>query len=146
MALIILRENLNNALDKGQCSIGIFLDFQKAFDTVNHGILLDKLYHYGIRCPAYEGFSSYLNERYQFVVCIMAVNLNISIYNVESLKGQYLGHCFFLFILMICHLFLICLCYIVCRWYQLILYWSIYWFSSQGNKCWNVKSVFLGES
>ena len=52
MALIILLENFNNALDKGECSIGIFLDFQKAFDTVNHGILLDKLYHYGIRGPA----------------------------------------------------------------------------------------------
>ena len=38
MALIILLENLNNALDKGECSVGIFLDFQKAFDTVNHGI------------------------------------------------------------------------------------------------------------
>ena len=68
MALIILLENLNNALDKGECSIGIFLDFQKAFDTVNHGILLDKLYHYGIRGPAYDWFSSYINERYQFVV------------------------------------------------------------------------------
>ena len=68
MALIILLENLNNALDKGQCSIGIFLDFQKAFDTINHGILLDKLYHYDIRGPAYDWFSSYLNERYQFVV------------------------------------------------------------------------------
>ena len=68
MALIILLVNLNNALDKGECFIGIFLDFQKIFDTVNHGILLDKLYHYGIRGPAYDRFSSYLNERYQFVV------------------------------------------------------------------------------
>ena len=68
MALVILLENVHNALDKGECAIGIFLDFQKAFDTVNHGILLDKLYHYGIGGPAYDWFSSYLNERYQFVV------------------------------------------------------------------------------
>ena len=68
MAFVILLENLYNALDKGECAIGIFLDFQKAFDTVNHGILLDKLYNYGIHGPAYDWFSSYLNERYQFVV------------------------------------------------------------------------------
>ena len=54
MALVILLENLHNALDKGECAIGIFLDFQKAFDIVNHGILLDKLPHYGIRGPAYD--------------------------------------------------------------------------------------------
>ena len=48
MALIILVENLVDALDNGNCAVGIFLDFQKAFDTVDHGILLDKLYCYGI--------------------------------------------------------------------------------------------------
>ena len=40
MALVILLENLHKALDKGECAIGIFIDFQKAFETVNHGILL----------------------------------------------------------------------------------------------------------
>ena len=49
MVLVILVENLVNALDNGKCAVGIFLDFQKAFDTVDHGILLDKLYCYGIR-------------------------------------------------------------------------------------------------
>ena len=43
MALITLLENLRSALDRGKCAIGIFLDFQKAFDTVNHKILLSKL-------------------------------------------------------------------------------------------------------
>ena len=33
-------ENLVNALDNGKCAVGIFLDFQKAFDIVDHGILL----------------------------------------------------------------------------------------------------------
>ena len=52
MALIILLENLTKALENGESAIGIFLDFQKAFDTVNHIILLHKLYIYGIRGPA----------------------------------------------------------------------------------------------
>ena len=54
MALVILMENLVNALDNGKCAVGIFLDFQKAFDTVDHGILLDKLYCCGIRGIAHE--------------------------------------------------------------------------------------------
>ena len=54
MALVILVENLVNALDNGKCAVGIFLDFQKAFDTVDHGILLDKLYCYGIRGIAHK--------------------------------------------------------------------------------------------
>ena len=68
MALIILIENLVNALDSGKCAVGIFLDFQKAFDTVDHCILLDKLYCYGIRGIAYEWFVSYLSSRQQSVV------------------------------------------------------------------------------
>jgi len=41
------------------------LDFKKDFDTVDHSILLSKLYHYGIRGPVNEWFSSYLNGRAQ---------------------------------------------------------------------------------
>ena len=40
--LITLLENLRSALDRGNCAIGIFLDFQKSFDSVNHKILLGK--------------------------------------------------------------------------------------------------------
>ena len=67
MALIILLENLVNAIDNGKCAVGIFLDFQKAFDTVDHCILLDKLYFYGIRGQAFDWFSSYLHNRQQLV-------------------------------------------------------------------------------
>ena len=68
MALVILVENLVNALDNGKCAVGKFLDFQKAFDTVDHGILLDKLYCYGIRGIAHEWFISYLSSRQQSVM------------------------------------------------------------------------------
>ena len=68
MALVVLIENLVNALDNGKCAVGIFLDFQKAFDTVDHGILLDKLYCYVIRGTAHEWSVSYLSSRQQSVM------------------------------------------------------------------------------
>ena len=68
MALIILLENMTKALGDGKCAIGIFLYFQKAFDTVDHCILLDKLYMYSIRGIAHDWFVSYLSNRLQAVV------------------------------------------------------------------------------
>ena len=67
MALMTLMDNLTHCLDNGEYVIGIFLDFSKAFDTVDHIILLQKLSLYGIRGTALNWFQSYLTNRYQFV-------------------------------------------------------------------------------
>ena len=68
MPLIILLENLVKAPDDGNCAVGIFLYFQKTFDTVDHCILLDKLHIYGIRGRAYDWFSSFLSNQFQSVL------------------------------------------------------------------------------
>ena len=55
------------ALENNDTVVGIFLDFSKAFDTVDHDILLSKLFHYGIRGPAHKWFTSYISNRKQYV-------------------------------------------------------------------------------
>ena len=49
--------------------IGVFLDLSKAFDAMDHKILLQKLMHCGVRGLPLEWFSSHLNDRTQQVVC-----------------------------------------------------------------------------
>ena len=53
-------------IDKGKYTAMIFIDFKKAFDTVDHGILLDKMKFYGICGLEHDWFRSYLNNRKQF--------------------------------------------------------------------------------
>ena len=66
-AIISLVEKVNQALDSGKVLVGIFLDLKKAFDTVDHTILVDKLFKYGIRGNILNWFKSYLSNRKQYV-------------------------------------------------------------------------------
>ena len=64
-SLIEITEKIKESIDKGKFGCGIFIDLRKAFDTVNHNILLKKLDHYGIRGDTLNWFKSYLYNRYQ---------------------------------------------------------------------------------
>ena len=66
-AIISLVEKVNQALDSGKVLVGIFLDLKKAFDTVDHKILVDKLFKYGIRGNIFNWLKSYLSNRKQYV-------------------------------------------------------------------------------
>ena len=67
-ALTEVIDYIYKSLDEGNYVFGIYIDLKKAFDTVQHEILLHKLQHYGIRGLALKWFESYLSKRKQYVV------------------------------------------------------------------------------
>ena len=67
LALIYLVDKISNSLDTDEYVLGLFLDFTKTFDTVNHDILLQKLEHLGIRGISLDWLKSYLSNRSQYV-------------------------------------------------------------------------------
>ena len=66
-AILDQLEFVYNNLDQSNTVISIFMDFSKAFDCIDHTILLKKLYYYGIRGVPYQWFGSYLSDRKQYV-------------------------------------------------------------------------------
>ena len=62
-----MMQYIQNNLDQGHTVISIFLDFCKAFDCVNHNILLDKISVYGVRDIDHSWFKSYISFRQQYV-------------------------------------------------------------------------------
>ena len=66
-ALTEITDRIKNAIDNKMLTCGIMIDLTKAFDTVNHNILLKKLYNYGLRGNVYKLFKSYLTNRKQYV-------------------------------------------------------------------------------
>ena len=94
-ALIDIHEKILNSFEKNESPCCILLDFAKAFDTVDHQILLSKLYHYGIRGTTHSLLTSYLTDRQQ------CVQVNNCISDMEFIshgvpQGSILGPLLFL--------------------------------------------------
>ena len=90
-----LTEAIRNTLDNKRFGCGIFIDLQKAFDTVNHRMLLSKLEHYGIRGCALEWFRSYLSDRKKYVF-VKGNNSNLLSITCGVPQGSVLGPLLFL--------------------------------------------------
>ena len=93
--LIDITETIREAIEKNDVACGVFVDLQKAFDTVNHEILLSKLNYYGIRGVPQKWFQSYLSNRFQFVN-INGTNSTIKPINIGVPQGSILGPLLFL--------------------------------------------------
>ena len=94
-AILDIINTIQTNMDKRLFSCGIFIDLKKAFDTVNHGILLNKLEHYGSRGIINDWFSSYLNNRTQTTELKCHIFLTRLQLPVACLKGLSWGHSFF---------------------------------------------------
>lgn len=101
-ALHLITDKIQNAIENKLFACGIFLDLTKAFDTVDHSILIKKLEYYGIRGIVSDWFQSYLSKRTQFVsIDNVSSAPQYCILPVEFHKGLFLGLCCFFYILMI---------------------------------------------
>ena len=97
LALINITENIRKALNDGNIGFGVFIELQKAFDTVEHQILLAKWNHYGIRGVSNDWFKSYLSNWNQYV-SINGYESGLAAINCGVPQGSVLGPLLFLFI------------------------------------------------
>ena len=95
MAVLKLSDYILQEMENGKYSVGVFMDLSKAFDTVDHDILLAKLHHYGVRGVPLNLFKSYLNERKQFVM-VDGVRSNTQNITCGVPQGSVLGPLLFL--------------------------------------------------
>ena len=93
-ALINITENIKKVLNEG-IGCGVFADLQKAFDTIEHQILLAKLNHYGICGVPNDWFKFYLSNCNQYI-SINGYESGLAAINCGILQGSVLGPLLFL--------------------------------------------------
>ena len=93
--VIELVDKISQAIERKEYMVGLFLDLYRAFDTVNHHILLGKLEHYGFRGVAIEWFKNYLTNRKQ-MVNYKSVNSDTLVVSCGVPQGSVLGPLLFL--------------------------------------------------
>ena len=94
-AKISLVEKVNNAMDSGKISICVFVYLRKAINTIDHCILLNKLYKYGIPGTHWNWFKSYLENRKQYVCYSDTLSATMSITHGVP-QGSILGALLFI--------------------------------------------------
>ena len=93
--IIQLIDQINNNFENNEFTIGVFIDLSKAFDTVDHRILLKKLIHYGVNGNNIRWFESYLTNRKQFL-SFNNKNTNFANITCGVPQGSILGPLLFL--------------------------------------------------
>ena len=94
-AILNLTDDILTSFEKGQFTLRVFIDLSKAFDTVNHSVLLYKLELYEIKCRCLKWFKSYLKDRQQFVSLGRYENSICCRITCGVPQGSILGHnCF----------------------------------------------------
>ena len=94
-AMIDFTEKIAKSFEDKNITIGIFLDLSKAFDCINHDILVEKLFSYGIRGTVLKWIISYLNNRKQYV-CVDKIYSQPADITVGVPQGSNLGPLLFL--------------------------------------------------
>ena len=94
-AIISLIKNIQKGVDDNQIACGVFMDLEKALDTVDYTLLLNKLSYYGFRGIIKRWFKSYLRNCNEYV-SINGFNLNHKLMKYGVPQGSVLGPLLFL--------------------------------------------------
>ena len=95
MAFNVLLDKFHESVTSKEYMIGLFMDLSRAFDTISHDILLNKLYKYGFRGLSYDWIKSYLSNRKQYVNYKNSSSDTLNV-NIVIPQGSILGPLLFI--------------------------------------------------